>query len=613
MNNLNKWVFWSLQRNVNNKDVPTDYDYDTIQKVWKKAGYFGGSSLVEKPLGNRASNLLPFERALNFLTYEDHLLQPAPDRLPVKLAKRLEDWISPLIHMSGTPEQIKMSTSETVRNITEMIRKDVDNLGMLNYLQRKLRDAKSAESRSNYLGNTPMADYFRREQVRLEGVTDAISKRIGAIPAVQKKIAKTIAKRMRKSIQDGKPTLVTLEDGTKRMVTSMEGIGPKDIFRSVWDYQNRKLAVKIIGVPSDDYLQLQAYYEVIANKVALGLNPEGMSTEHVQAWDEDMAHIRNFQPEQWGEFWRNKAPTGNTAQGISNIIQNEMREYYRKWSGVNEGLGKAFVIATTMPNIDLTKVTYTNGRFGVAFEHGVSGNIKYINSAFKFLVNEPGLVDGKSMVMDVAKEFSIIYRAMKDGGIDSGLKEYVDAMKGKWTTDEIRSVMSGLSNDTESPTDFTSYLDTVVGGGNEGKPLTGDDIMNIVSLNENVQHTLGLTGNVALDYIALKQPQATLGLIVSLKNLLSMDFIPGAAINNHGRLVRVTGLNQFYRLKRRHAKMFLADSGDRNVITGTKVPTVNNLYGVSGRPNILNDKDSMIATTEKHIEKDNAINEGIHC
>ena len=59
--------------------------------------------------------------------------------------------------------------------------------------------------------------------------------------------------------------------------------------------------------------------------------------------------------------------------------------------------------------------------------------------------------------------------------------------------------------------------------------------------------------------------------------------------------------------------MFLADSGDRNVITGTKVPTVNNLYGVSGRPNILNDKDSMIATTEKHIEKENATNEGIHC
>jgi hypothetical protein len=153
----------------------------------------------------------------------------------------------------------------------------------------------------------------------------------------------------------------------------------------------------------------------------------------------------------------------------------------------------------------------------------------------------------------------------------------------------------------------------VVGGGNEGKPLTSDELMNIISLNKDVQHTLGLTGNVALDYIALKQPQAMLGLIVSLKNLLSMDFIPGAAINNRGKLVRISGLNQFYRLKRRHAKMFLADSGDRNIITGTKVPTVGSLYGVSGRPNILNDKDSMIATTEKHIDKENTTKEGVIC
>ena len=223
MNNLNKWVFWSLQRNVNNIDVPTPYDYKIIQKVWDKAGYFGGSTLVEKPLGNKASNLLPFEKALNFLTYEDHLLQPPPDRLPVELTRRIEDWISPLIHMSGSPEEIKQSTSDTVKNIMEMIGKDVDNLGTLNYLQRKLRNAKRSESSSNYLGNTPMADYFRREQVRLEGVTDGISKRIAASPVVQSKIAKTIAKRMREAINRGLPTLIRNEDGTKRIVPTYFG------------------------------------------------------------------------------------------------------------------------------------------------------------------------------------------------------------------------------------------------------------------------------------------------------------------------------------------------------------------------------------------------------
>ena len=612
MNNLNKWVAWSLQRNIGNKDIATPYDYNLVQKVLDRADYFGGDTLVDKPYGNRANNLLPFEKALNFLTYEDHLLQPPPNRLPAELTRRLENWISPLINVTGE-KQVQQSTSNAVREIMLTIRKDVNNLGTLNYLQGRIRNARRAESRSNYLGNVSMANHFRREQVRLKGVTDAISKRIMAIPSVQAKIAKTIAQRMRESIRNGKPTLVTFEDGTKRMVTSMEGVGRKDIFRSIWDYENRKLFVKIIGVPTDDYLQLQAYYETLGNKVALGLNPEGMSREHVQSWDEDISHIRNFQRKVWGEYWRGRAPTGHDAKYISNRIQNEMREHYRKWTEVNEGLGKAFIIATTLPKIDLTQVTYTNGRFGVAFKDGVSGNSKFINSAFKFLVNEAELVDGKSMVMDIAKEFQIVYRAMKDGGIDSGNRDYIGMLKGKINAEEIKSIMNSLSIDTESPTDFTSYLDTVVGGGNEGKPMTSEAIMNVVNVNPDVQQMLGLTGNVALDYIALKQPHATLGLIASLKNLLSMDFIPGAAINNRGRLVRISGLNQFYRLKRRHAKMFLADNGNRNVITGTKVPSVGNVYGASSRPNILNDKKSMVATTENHIEKDNAKQEGVIC
>jgi hypothetical protein len=124
---------------------------------------------------------------------------------------------------------------------------------------------------------------------------------------------------------------------------------------------------------------------------------------------------------------------------------------------------------------------------------------------------------------------------------------------------------------------------------------------------------LGLTGSVALDYIALKQPQVALGLVANLKNLMSMDFIPSTALNNRGKIVGITGLNQFYRLKRRQAKMFFADGGKNNVFTGGRVPYMREIYGATGRPNVWNSRNEMIDTAERHIEKDVAVSEGKVC
>ena len=101
----------------------------------------------------------------------------------------------------------------------------------------------------------------------------------------------------------------------------------------------------------------------------------------------------------------------------------------------------------------------------------------------------------KTKVMDIGKEFSIVYREMKDGSIDSGFEDYATLSKLKLTKDEIRNIMKGRSVDGDSPTDFTSYLDTLLGGGQEGKPLNNEDVMNIINMNPEVQEMLGLTGH----------------------------------------------------------------------------------------------------------------------
>ena len=446
-------------------------------------------------------------------------------------------------------------------------------------------------------------------------MADAISDRILSDKGVQKRIAKTIAERMIQSINYGNSVMIRDAKTNKvRFVTSMEGVSRADIFNSVWDKENNKLYGKIVGIPSDEHLQLQVWYEIMAKKVGLGLDPTSFEPEIVQEWDIDMNYMRTFIREQWGDYFTDRAPSSVDGQYISNRIQSELSDYYRKWEGRKEGLGQALIMSLTLPRLDLTKLTYNNGNFGLGFKGNVSGEAKYISTALRFLAtNGEAGIEGKEMVKQLAKEFSTMYRTMKDGGIDNSFEDYVNTLGGKITEREIKNIFKGLDADNESPTDYESYLDTILGGGNEGKPLSNDDVMNLINTNKDVMDVLGLTGSVALDYIALKQPQAALGLVASLKNLISMDFIPAKALNNRGKIVGITGLNQFYRLKRRQAKMFFAGSGEKNIFTGERVPYMREIYGATSRPDIWNSKSEMLDTADRHIEKDVAIKEGKVC
>ena len=611
MNNLGDYVMGSLMRT--GKYSPKD-----IEKI-RKLGYFGSSTVTETTMNpnvfNEGRNLLPFERALNFLTYEDHLALPPPERLPSDLVRRVDDWVSPLVQISRTDEQLQPRTSAAAKEIMMTIRKDIKNISVLNYINRRIREAKRGASRSREYNNTDAQQYFERERLRLTGVAEAISDRILSDKGVQRRIAGTIAKRMIQSLNYGNSVMIRDAKTDKvRFVNSMDGVSRADIFNSVWDKANNKLYGKVIGIPSDDYLQLQAWYEIMAKKVGLGLDPATFEPGIVNEWSVDVNDMRTFIREQWGDYWSNRSPSSTDGQYISNRIQNEMAEIYRKWEDRSEGLGQALIMSLTLPRLDLTKITYNSGNFGLAFKGEVAGEAKYISSALRFLAtNEYAGIGGKEVVKELAKEFSTMYRTMRNGGIDNSFQDYVNTLSGRITEREIKNIFKGLDADNESPTDFVSYLDTILGGGNEGKPQSNKDVMDMINTNRDVMDALGLTGSVALDYISLKQPQIALGFVASLKNLISMDFIPSKALNNRGKIVGITGLNQFYRLKRRQARMFFADSGKNNMFTGERVPYMREIYGATSRPDIWNSRNELLDTADRHIEKDVAMSEGRVC
>ena len=150
MNNLGDYVMGSLMRT--GKYSPKD-----IEKI-RKLGYFGSSTVTETTMNpnvfNEGRNLLPFERALNFLTYEDHLALPPPERLPSDLVRRVDDWVSPLVQISRTDEQLQPRTSAAAKEIMMTIRKDIKNISVLNYINRRIREAKRGASRSREYNNT---------------------------------------------------------------------------------------------------------------------------------------------------------------------------------------------------------------------------------------------------------------------------------------------------------------------------------------------------------------------------------------------------------------------------------------------------------------------------
>ena len=491
-------------------------------------------------------------------------------------------------------------------------------LAHLIIFKKRIRDAKWNESRSQQNNNEGAADYFRREVDRLRGVSKYISDQITVDRGVQAKIAKTISRRMWANLRNGKPVLIRNKDGSSRTAYSLIGVSRADIMRSVWDKKNNRLYAQLQGIPSDDYLQLQAYYEVLAPRVGMGLDPENFIPQVRKDWQNDIYATRKMIKDEWGDFFSDRSPSYYDGQYISNKIQQRLYDLYMKWENMPStpgSLGRAIILSSTMPRLDFETMTYNNGRFGIGFKNNVTGEGKYISAALRFLATNEAVAGGKDTVKNIAKEFGIKYRTMREPAKDNSLGDYLGTViTGKDRALVERALKAGQSIDTESPTDFGGLLDTYFGGGQEGTPLNNDEIMNLITLHPNMAKSLGLTGNVALDYISLKIPQENMGLAGSLKALINMDFIPSRALTNRGILTRVSGLNQFYRLSENRARMFFGDVKDgRSVITGDKVPMMKEIYGSENRPDIYTERDQLHFVADRHLEKENANKEGKVC
>ena len=99
-------------------------------------------------------------------------------------------------------------------------------------------------------------------------------------------------------------------------------------------------------------------------------------------------------------------------------------------------------------------------------------------------------------------------------------------------------------------------------------------------MNDNVLRTIGLSGDVVLDYIAFRAPALGMEMIGDIRLIADMDFIPSNAITRSGSVVPIGDFNSYMRHKRNQAFMFFGDmSNQKNIFTKQKTVIGSDVYG----------------------------------
>lgn len=106
---------------------------------------------------------------------------------------------------------------------------------------------------------------------------------------------------------------------------------------------------------------------------------------------------------------------------------------------------------------------------------------------------------------------------------------------------------------------------------NDNKPLDNDAINTFYKTNERVLKTIGLTGDVALDYINYKAPSLGMELLGDIRLVADMDFMPSNALTRSGHIVPIRNYNDLLRHKRNQAAMIFGETSNKNIFTGKKI------------------------------------------
>ena len=136
---------------------------------------------------------------------------------------------------------------------------------------------------------------------------------------------------------------------------------------------------------------------------------------------------------------------------------------------------------------------------------------------------------------------------------------------------------------------------------NENKPLDDTAILDFYNTNERVLKTVGLTGDIALDYINYKSPSLGMELLGDLRLVADMDFIPSNALTRSGHIVPIRNYNDFIRHKKNQVAMLFGETSNKNIFTGKRDVIAPEAYGTPD--NSFASKDYLKKTADRFLNE----------
>ena len=603
MSNVNRYVYWTLRKGRGKSGIKRSED--ELNAVFKEHGRdinpigLQSARFDKAKKGEDASdqnyNMIAADRMAGNLGGWDRLTQK-------KIKPNTQDKVDEIVM-----EYLMANTSDTAaatKEILDAFTTDFKKLDALNGIDFRLRRYRRSQRKMEAVGNHDMAQHFKNSYDGLRDLRNEINKEVMMSPTIARTVRTRVMQQITETLMKGgewtdknknKYNFSSYSVGARR--AAVESIR-NTIAASVFDYRNKKLAVDIRGINTDDYAQMLATYNIMSKLTGVGLDPAYVGPENAKQWDMDIYKFKRDYGKRWWEFLNNRSKDDIDQNAIMNESLIELEQLYYKWEDVAPGLGRHLVLGIMTPKISNKTVTYHKGHIMPGFDK-VQGQAKFITLGFRFFDRmDSNLSNG--LMDQLAKPISNQLAWMRgeanahyhlDGAEMRDLKalDFQDAEGG--------SPLIDISGNSGAFHKKISELATKAIG-TESIPAELKEHGEFQKVNKEVLSILGLTGDMALDYIAFKLPSGGLDLIGSLSALTEFNRIPTNALSKSGKILPVNGIDSYFRHKMNQVRVFFGSPDDsRNMFTGKRTKVAGDVYGSPDYH--ASDKASMKTSAER--------------
>ena len=577
INNLTKSVYFNLLSG--NTESKNKYNKEDIDVIFKKNKEFinpfnlDSAKFAEAKEGTdvltQNENMVATDRMMAVIGGNDLLRMP---RIEYKNQTETDNIL--MEYLTGDTKDISNAT----KALLEGFKTDAQKIQSLNSIDYRIRRYKNSASSFRRQRDGDMSSYWSKRADQLIELRNKVNSEIMSDPRTQSFVRQRVRKQIKTQLLEGKKwqdykkkthDLSSFKPYERNSIVNSKRM--RDLIeRSVWDVNSQKLLVEIRGINSDDYLQTLAIYNVMSNISGSGLNPSTVGREMSQQWETDRLKFRINYGKQWSDFRNNKSDISKDANDIMNDALNELDGKYHEWNEVSPGLGQQFIFSVMTPEMSPYIVTYHKGHLMPGFKQTYTQG-KFVSLGLRFFNRIDSLV--ADQVIDViGRPISNEIAFLRGKNSDIVLSESA------LTSANIRK-RTPVDFETEGGNPLIDYTNTDQGKLkvdqihdyliNDNKPLDNEQL-NFQNLNDHVLKTIGLTGDIALDYINYKAPSLGMELLGDLRLVTDMDFIPSNALTRSGHVVPVRNYNDLLRHKKNQVAMLFGDSSTKNIFTGKR-------------------------------------------